>query len=219
MNETSQKPESGGVAAAIDPVVPVPVPTPVPTPTVTHYQLLADDFLKALDTLAATLPGFDGQHDTTVKFVRTNLSTPLKFLATVVAAVEQTASLTAVNKFDVTTGRDTLQFLDAFATVRDKVNTFAQALQFTMNSRRAALTASSLRMYAITKGVARDPGEALGAFMHLENMSRDLGRSKPKSKVKSAPHTPAPNPPVTPTPTPAPHQPAAPVTPVTAVAT
>src|ERR1700682_4143641 len=109
--DEAQKTASDGGTGGIEPAA--------PTPTVTHYQLLANDFLKALDTLVATLPGFDGKHDTTVKVVQTNLSAPLKFLATVISAVEQTTSLTAVNKLDTTAGRDTLQFLDAFATVLD----------------------------------------------------------------------------------------------------
>jgi hypothetical protein len=183
-----------------------------PSPTVTHYQQLADDFLKTMDTLAASLPIFQASHETTVKFVRGKLNVPLSFMASAVAAVEQDPSLQGIRKLDTQEARDTLQFLEAFRTVVDKVTAFGKALDFTMNARRANLAADSLQIYGIAKEATRDPASALITGPHVQSMSRDLGR-RGIGRKKKTPTTPATVPPATPTPTPAPHQPAAPVTP------
>jgi hypothetical protein len=59
--------------------------------------------------------------------------------------------------------------------VLDKMTAFARDLQFTLNSRKAALALDSLRMYVIAKGVARDPKSVAVASL-VTNMKRDLGK-------------------------------------------
>jgi hypothetical protein len=82
-----------------------------------------------LDQIAAIIPKLEAQHVSTVKFVRAHLNVPVEFLATVIAAVEQTPELQGVNKLDVSAARDTLQFIEAFRPVLDKVAAFARNLQ------------------------------------------------------------------------------------------
>lgn len=161
-------------ATGTDPT-PAPTPTPTPTPTITHYQQLADEFSKALDDIASLIPKLEGTHPATANFVRSHLNVPTEFLATAIAAVEQTPELQSVNKLDVVEARDTLQFIEAFRPVLDKVTAFANSLKFTMASRKASLAADSLQIYSIAKGVARDPGAAAVAS-HVHNLKRDLGR-------------------------------------------
>lgn len=157
-----------------------PEATPSATPTITFYQQLADEFMKELDDIAPIIPQLEASHISTANFVRSHLNVPNEFLATAIAAVEQTPALQAVNKLDVLAGRDTLQFIEAFRPVLDKVSAFTNALKFTIASRKASLAADSLQIYDIAKGLARDPGSAAIASV-VANMKRDLGkRGRPK---------------------------------------
>lgn len=193
---------SAAAAVAPPPDGTPPDPATTPTPTITHYQQLADDFSKALDQIASIIPKLEITHPATANFVRSHLNVPTEFLATAIAAVEQTPELQGVNKLDVTAARDTLQFIEAFRPVQDKVTAFANSLKFTMASRKANLAADALQIYSIAKGVARDPGAAAVASL-VSNLKRDLGR---RGRAKgSAAATPKP------APKPAP-QPAGPVT-------
>jgi hypothetical protein len=148
---------------------------PLSSPTVTHYQQLADQFMKDLDAIASVIPKLEASHISTATFVRTHTNVSINFLATCIAAVEQTAALQGVNKLNSQAARDTLQFIEAFRPVLDKVESFTNSLRFTVASRKAALTADALQIYFIAKGVARDPGSAAVASL-VANMKRDLGR-------------------------------------------
>jgi hypothetical protein len=177
------KPGTPAASAATPPdgTTPEPIPTTVTaTPTITFYKQLADEFMKELDEIAPIIPQLEAAHISTVNFVRSHLNVPVKFLATAIAAVEQTPALQAVNKLDVLAGRDTLQFIEAFLPVLDKVSGFTNVLKFTIASRKASLAADSLQIYDIAKGLARDPGSAAIASV-VANMKRDLGkRGRPK---------------------------------------
>ncbi|HEX2062670.1 MAG TPA: hypothetical protein VHK90_18155 [Thermoanaerobaculia bacterium] len=167
-------------------------PPDSPTPTITHYQQLATEFMAALDEIAQIIPKLEAAHISTANFVRSHLNVPIEFLGTATAAVEQTAELQGVKKLDVASARDTLQFIDAFRPVLDKVSAFAKNLQFTLNSRKASLASEALQIYDIAKGLARDPNSATVASL-VANMKRDLGRrGRPKTppalrKVAPAP--------------------------------
>lgn len=172
---------AAGAAPPPDGTIPeVTPPTSTATPTITFYKQLADEFMKELDEIAPIIPQLEAAHISTVNFVRSHLNVPIEFLATAIAAVEQTPALQAVNKLDVLAGRDTLQFIEAFRPVLDKVSAFTNALKFTIASRKASLAADSLQIYDIAKGLARDPGSAAIASV-VANMKRDLGkRGRPK---------------------------------------
>jgi hypothetical protein len=179
----STDPAAGGTAGNTAATGPDLVPTP--SPTITHHQQLADAFSRALDEIAAAIPRLEITHPTTVTFVRTHQNVSLEFISSAVAAVEQSPELQGVNKLDVTAARDTLQFIEAFRPVQDKVSALANSLKFTIASRKASLAADSLQIYSIAKGVARDPGAAAVAS-HVSNLRRDLGR---RGRVKSAAKT------------------------------
>lgn len=173
--KNTQQSNASAVTQPQDGTDPAPASGVNGTPTVTHYQQLADEFSKALDDIAAIIPKLEAQHPATANFVRSHLNVPTEFLATAIAAVEQTPELQGVNKLDVTAARDTLQFIEAFRPVQDKVTAFANSLKFTMASRKASLAADSLQIYSIAKGIARDPGAAAVASL-VSNLKRDLGR-------------------------------------------
>src|ERR1051326_1442184 len=178
-----------------------PDPTTTPTPTITHYQQLAENFSKALDEIAAIIPKLEITHPATANFVRSHLNVPTEFLATAIAAVEQTPELQGTGKLDVTPARDTLQFIEAFRPVQDKVSAFANSLKFTMASRKANLAADALQIYSIAKGIARDPGAAAVASL-VHNLKRDLGRRGRAKGSGAATAKPAPQPPAPVTPLP-----------------
>lgn len=187
-------PTTRSIRPAVTTAVPSAGATPdptVPSPTVTHYQQLADDFSKALDEIAAIIPKLEATHPATANFVRSHVNVPTEFLATAIAAVDQTPELQGVNKLDVTVARDTLQFIEAFRPVQDKVTAFAHSLKFTMASRKASLAADALQIYDIAKGVARDPGAA-GVASLVQNLKRDLGRRGRKKSAAAAAKQPAP---------------------------
>lgn len=163
-----------------------PDPESGPAPTVTHYQQLADDFSKALDQIVQNIPALEITHPATANFVRSHLNVPTEFLATAIAAVEQTPALQHLNKLDVAASRDTLQFIEAFRPIQDKITALASSLKFTMSSRKALLAADALQVYDIAKGIARDPGAA-AVHSLVANLKRDLGRrGRTKGSVAAA---------------------------------
>jgi hypothetical protein len=171
-----------GAAAATDGTTAAPT-VETPTPTITHYQQVAAEFMSALDEIAQIIPKLEAIHVSTANLVRSRLNVPNEFLATVTAAVEQVPELQAINKLDVNAARDTIQFLEAFRPVRDKVDAFAKNLKYTMDSRKAKLATDSLLTYDVAKGLARDPNSATIASL-VANMKRDLGRrGRPKTPL------------------------------------
>jgi hypothetical protein len=145
------------------------------TPTVTHYQQLAVDFIKAIDQISTILPQLQEAELAVAKFTRGQLSVSNQFCATAIAAVEQIADLQAIGRLDPTAGHDTLQFLDAFRTVRDKGLSFTKNLKFTFDSRKASLVSQSLQIYYLAKGLVRDK-RSPEIEAHVANMKRDLNR-------------------------------------------
>jgi hypothetical protein len=122
--------------------------------TITYYQQLAAEFYVELEDVANLIPNLESAHVSTARFVRSHQNVSLEFLATAIAAVEQSVELQGVRKLDVTAARDTLQFLKAFRPVLDRIRALADSLEFTMKSCRASLTADALQIYAIAKAVA-----------------------------------------------------------------
>ena len=159
------------------------------TPTITHYKQLATKLTAVVTDLIAQIPRFESAHPQTAGFIRSNRNVPADFIATVLAAVEAHPELQRVEKFDVTEAQDTLQFLEAFRPLLIQVDALASDLTFTMDARRAKVAADGLQIYAIAKGISRDPSSA-GMTAHVDRMRVDLGRTRPKHREK----TPEPDP-------------------------
>jgi hypothetical protein len=170
---TQSRVSPAAVAAAVD---------DTPTPTPTHYQQMANDFLKGLEELGISIPNLEVGHQDIRRFVRTHSGYPLAFLRTTVSAVEQSQDLQVVKRLDPVKGRDDLQFIDAFIPVLDAVSKLYKALRFTIDSRKANLAADCLQIMAIAGGLGRDPNSAVVAEHHA-TMRRDLGRRRRKKNV------------------------------------
>jgi hypothetical protein len=167
-----------------------PPPPPVdpnnPNLTVTKYQELADEISAAFDGFVAKLPQFEERHPATQRFVQGHLTISDQFVASAVAAVDATEELQVVKKLDVNQARDVTQFVDAFQAIADKAIAFGRGLQFTIDSRKASLAADALQIYAISKGLARDPGSA-PLVAHVATMKRHLNRKGGKKKGTTPP--------------------------------
>jgi len=144
-----------------------------PGPTTTHYQQLASDLMTALDQIGTIIPKLDPAQVAAAKFVRSLVNIPDQFCSTTVFSVEQLPELQANQALDVVAGRDTLQFIEAFRPVLDKIDAFGKTLDFVLMTRKAALATQSLLAYYMAKGVAR---ENRTVAAHVANMKRDLGR-------------------------------------------
>ena len=155
------------------------------TPTLTHYEQVASEFMSALDKVLDLVPQLEMVHQSTAEFVHGRLNIPIEFLKTTIVAVEQEAELKALNKLDTAEGRDALQFFEAFRPVLDKLRVVRRTLKFTLDAKYANLAEDSLQVFAIAKGIARDPGSASVAA-HVENMSRDLDRRRPQKRAPAA---------------------------------
>jgi hypothetical protein len=197
-NAKVAKKKQSKATAAGDPTTP-----DVPTPTRTHYQDLATTLRTALEGLAPQIPFWQVVHPTLRKAIRSARVVNGKFIETVVAAVDSTPELQALNKFDLPDAQDMLQFRAAFRPLVDQLQALSRDLLFTMDTRQAKVGDKALQMYYLAKGLGRDIGGA-DILSLAENMGRDLGRKRPKPRGKATP------PPVTPAPQEPPAPPAAP---------
>ena len=110
------------------------------------------------------------------------MNVPRPFLRTAVAAVDQNQDLQTTRKLVPEQGHDTLQYLDAFRFVDDKLAEVRAYVRFTLQSRQTALAVRALQIYAIARGLARG-GRRSDVAAHVENLRRDLGkRGRPRKK-------------------------------------
>ncbi|HXA19575.1 MAG TPA: hypothetical protein VN380_21475 [Thermoanaerobaculia bacterium] len=162
-------------------------PAATQTPTVTHYQLVAANLNKAIDDMLALMPNLVESHPATKGAVRSQKTVSNAFIISAIAAVEQNPEIDGLHRFDVTEARDVLQFSEAFRPMRDKLYAATLNVGFSIDFRRANIVEPALEVYALTKGLARNP-EQTSAAAHAANLKRDLGRSgRRKKKVTPAP--------------------------------
>jgi len=168
------------------PQAPPPDPASPPTPTVTHYQQVAANLNKAIDDVLALMPNFVESHPASRGVIRSQRSVSNDFIVSAIAAVEQNPEIQALHDFDVAEARDVLQFSEAFRPMKDKLNAAAVNVEFSIGFRRANIVEPALQVYAVTKGLARNPART-SAAAHASNLKRDLGRSGRKKKPAPAP--------------------------------
>jgi len=157
-----------------------------PTPATTRYLEVAKQVNALLDEAISLIPDFEPKHQATAKFVHGFSGYANDFIATVLASVEADPELQNVKKFDVDAARDTLQYMDAFRPLVDKLTVMRNNVKFSCDTRKAKTVVEALQLYAIAKGIGRDSGSASVAA-HAGNMKRDLNRPGRKSKSKEVP--------------------------------
>ncbi len=156
------------------------------TPTVTHYQEVAANLNKAIDDMLALMPNFVESHPASRGVIRSQRSVSNDFIVSAIAAVEQNPEIQALHDFDVEEARDVLQFSEAFRPMKDKLNAAAVNVEFSIDLRRANVVEPALQVYAVTKGLARNPART-SAAAHAANLKRDLGRAGRKKKAAPSP--------------------------------
>lgn len=147
--------------------------------TVADYQQLADHCMALLDEVAAIIPRLAEAGPTRPSTVTAHLSIPTVFLRTAIDSVEQIRELEVV-RLDVHRGRNTLQLVETFRPVRDKLAAFDRDLVNVLNARRSSLTVEALGTYHIAKSLARGSSDT-ALIACVDNMKRSLGpRGRPK---------------------------------------
>jgi len=149
------------------------------TLTVTYYQRLAAHCLAVLDELAAVIPRLEETSPTRAS--RRHRNIPLAFLGTAIDSVEQIPQLQFMKRLDVHRGRGTLQLMEAFRPIRDKVAAFDRDLVNVIDARRSSLAIEALGTYAVAKSLARDCNDA-ALLACVDHMQRDLGRRGRRKK-------------------------------------
>jgi len=152
-----------------------PATPPAASPTVTFYDTIAAQVQAVLDTIPGQIPGFSIYHVDNAGYVKGHQAVSLKFISTVVAGVNASPDLQSLDRIDVSQAKDTLQFINAFSPIVDRLNTLTRNLKYTMDARKADAAAQALEVYNLAKGLGRSIAGADIAAL-AGNMKRDLNR-------------------------------------------
>ena len=153
---------------------------PEAAPTVTAYKRLADEILADIDAITAKIERLERFEFESDDFIRAHVNVPAVFMVSTVALVEQRSDLRALDKLDPDEGRDTLQYLDAFRTVQDRIAALGVRLKRNLKSRKARLAWKCLQIYAVAKSLILDGGDP-DLAARVEMLGRDLGpRGRPR---------------------------------------
>lgn len=115
------------------------------------------------------------------------MNVPVPFLSTAIGVTEDTPGIAATGPLAPAEGRDTLQYMDAFRQVDNKLGALKSHVRFTLMSRKAVLASQALQVYSRARNIARDQSDARMAS-HVENLKRDLGkRGRPRKKREEEP--------------------------------
>lgn len=145
------------------------------TLTITDHQQLADHCMALLDEVAAIISRLSETRHTRASTATGHLNIPTVFLGSVVTSVELIPQLQNIQLLDVAQGRETLQLMEAFRPVRDKVTALDRNLVHVINARRSSLVRKALHTYAVAKSLAVDHNN-VSLLACVRNMQRALGR-------------------------------------------
>jgi hypothetical protein len=150
-------------------------------PTLTHFQQLAAQLKTAIGAVMAEIPEFDLGHDESTRSVSAHQSIPTAFIGTVSASVDP--KQVGKNVFDPADAQNVLQFVEAFRPLVDDAAALASSLDHTVKAQYARVAAGALNAYAIMKRLARKGDAAVK--LHVQNMQRDLGRTRVRPRFKT----------------------------------
>lgn len=174
-----------------------PTSPPQDPPTLTRYQQAANDAFQDLQGIKAKIPELELPNPETVKFVRAMRSVPRPFMDSMVGQVQQIPEYQAVNRLDVPNAQNSLQLIDGLTPLSDALRTMLTSVDHTIGVHYARVANSSLQMYQIAKGLARDlnsPHIATSVKILGEKLGRSGGRRPAKSDNPGTNPSPAPPP-------------------------
>ena len=111
-------------------------------------------------------------------------SVPRAFIDTMVGQVQQIPEYQAVNRLDVQNAQNSLQLVDAFQPFSDALRTFLTSVDHTIGVNYARVANSSLQIYQVAKGLARDlnaPHVATSVKILGEKLGRSGGHRQSKT--------------------------------------
>jgi hypothetical protein len=161
-----------------------PVDPQVSTPT--YYQKLADEVIAAFESIAGVLPKTDESTAVEARLARRYLNVSDALCITTIHALEQYPELEAAKKlYAPEQGRNGLQFLEAFRSVDDRLDSLSRRLKHALRVTKSNLGSSALEIYRMTRAQAsggRNPALASLAAA----MKRDLARRSPTKAAREA---------------------------------
>lgn len=119
-------------------------PAEAASPTITAAERLASEIAEAIDAIAARIPQLVAPHPSTATGVRGMRTVSREFIASMIAAVEAMPELQSVLTFHAEEARATLQFIDAFRTIADRLAALLASVNYTMASRRAKVASAAM---------------------------------------------------------------------------
>ncbi len=154
-------------------------------------ELLAAELLGVLNDFAARIPGLSSPHKSTGPSVRRHRTIPKTFMRSAIFTTEQFESLQATGALGIAAARETLQFVDAFKPVLDKLKTLTQDMGFTIELKTSEVSDAALRIYGVARILSRDPASGdLGG--HAAILKKHLGRKGGRKKKPPQDGTPEP---------------------------
>ncbi len=175
-----------------------PTMSPTDPPTLTRYQQVANEAFQDLQGIRAKIPELELPNPETRKFVRAMRSVPRPFMDSTVGQVQQIPEYQAVNRLDVQNSQNSLQLIDGLTPLSDALRTLLTSVDHTIDVHYARVANSSLQVFQIAKGLARDfnaPHIATSVKILSEKLGRTRGKRAPKNdNTGSNPITPVPAP-------------------------
>lgn len=146
------------------------------------FERFAKEIIADLDAVSAKIETLERWEFESEDAMRAYVNVPETFLHSTVALVQDTPTLRELNRLDVADGRETLEYLAAFASVYNRTDALRTRVKLNMKSRKTRLAAQAMQIYALAKTLARD-GKNPGLAAHLEVLAHDLGpRGRPRKK-------------------------------------
>ena len=161
-----------------------PTPTTPDPPVLTRYQQIANEVFADLQAIRGKIPELELPNPETRKFVRSMRSVPRAFMDTTVGQVQQIPEYQAVNRLDIPNSQNSLQLIDGLGPLSDALRTLLTSVDHTIDVHYARVANSSLQMYQIAKGLARDfnaPHIATSAKILGEKLGRHIGHRQSKT--------------------------------------
>jgi hypothetical protein len=163
-------------------------PTPIPQdpPILTKYQQVANEVFQDLQGIRAKIPELELPNPESRKFVKAMRSVPRPFLDSMVGQVQQIPEFQAVNRLDVQNAQNSLQLIDGLTPFRDALRTLLVSVNHTVDVHYARVANSSLQVFQVAKGLARDlnaPHIATSVKILSEKLGRAGGHRTPKTQT------------------------------------
>ena len=141
--------------------------------------------MEDLDRIVAKFPKLEIQHRVQANDMRAHVNVPIPFLDAAIFVTEETPKIKKAAWLVPAEGSDTLQYLDAFRWVDEKLVAVRTELRFTMMSRRAKLALQALQVFSLARNFARDQSVA-GIDALVEILRRTLGKRGRPRKQRAA---------------------------------